>query len=67
MQAPKTIFVLMDARGLDFGVFGNTRQEVEDYIVGELGEHIYEFSFVREHPINVDFQQDPEDNDASMG
>ncbi len=62
MAAPSRLFALMEDDDPDTAIYALTREELNDYIVGTPEERIYEFQFVREHPINVDLQQDPEEN-----
>lgn len=57
------VFILVDKDGFSSFIYGATLAELQDYVAGTPDERIYEYTFLREHPVNVDFQADPEGED----
>ncbi len=64
-MAANRLFVLSDSSGPV--VWDESLEELcSYYLTGDPSERIHEYKLVREIPIEVDFQANPEDNDAPM-
>ena len=60
MSAPERLFILLDESGIHNSIIGDSVADLESYILGVDGERILEYAFVKEHPIDIDLQADPE-------